>query len=173
MAICAAHHYGVPLPVLQQAVRSFEGVMRRQEVRGTVRGIPIIDDFGHHPTAIAQTLQALRHQYPGRRLWALFEPRSNTTRRAVFQDSLPAALGLADGVILSQVARLEQLPPENRLDPQRVVSTIAAQGKPAYYEPGPEEIVARLKPLVREEDLIVVFSNGGFGNIHQRLLAEL
>jgi UDP-N-acetylmuramate: L-alanyl-gamma-D-glutamyl-meso-diaminopimelate ligase len=173
MAICAAHHYGVPLPVIQQAVASFEGVQRRQEVRGTVRGITILDDFGHHPTAIAQTLQALRHQYPGQRLWALFEPRSNTTRRAVFQNSLPAALALADGVLLSQVARLDQLPEENRLNPERVVADIAAQGKPAFYEPNVDRILQRLRPLAREGDLVVVFSNGGFDNIHERLLKEL
>jgi UDP-N-acetylmuramate: L-alanyl-gamma-D-glutamyl-meso-diaminopimelate ligase len=173
MAICAAHHYGVPLPTIQQAVASFEGVQRRQEVRGSVRGITVLDDFGHHPTAIAQTLQALRHQYPGQRIWALFEPRSNTTRRAVFQKSLPAALALADGVLLSQVARLDQLPEENRLNPEQVVADIVAQGKPAFYEPNVGRILQRLQPLAREGDLVVVFSNGGFDNIHERLLREL
>ena len=83
------------------AVAKFEGVKRRQEVRGEVRGVTIIDDFGHHPTAMRETLQGLRHRYPRRRLWALFEPRSNTTRRAVFQKELPAALALADGVLLT------------------------------------------------------------------------
>ncbi len=173
MAISAAHFYGVPLPVIQKAVASFEGVQRRQEVRGTVRGITVLDDFGHHPTAIAQTLQAMRHQYPGRKLWALFEPRSNTTRRAVFQNTLPEALAFADGAILSQVARLEQLPEENRLNPERVVQEIAAQGKPAFYEPDVDRIIARLRPLVTEGDIVVVFSNGGFDNIHDRLLKEL
>ncbi len=173
MAISAAHFYGVPLGAIQSAVAAFEGVMRRQEVRGEVRGITIIDDFGHHPTAIGQTLRGMRHQYAGRRLWALFEPRSNTTRRACFQDSLPAALGEADGVILAQVARLDQLPEENRLDPQRVVDDIAANGKPAFYEPGVSEIIARLRGLAEPGDVVVIFSNGGFGNIHERLLAEL
>lgn len=173
MAICAAHHYGVPLPEIQKAVASFEGVQRRQEISGQTRGITIIDDFGHHPTAIAQTLQAMRHQYPGKRLWAIFEPRSNTTRRAVFQNSLPEALAHADGVVLSQVARLDQLPEENRLNPERVVAEIAAKGKPAFYENDVSGIIARIKPLVAENDIIVVFSNGGFDNIHQRLLAEL
>ncbi len=173
MAISAAHFYGVPLAVIQTAVAAFEGVMRRQEVRGEVRGITIIDDFGHHPTAIGQTLRGMRHQYPGRRLWALFEPRSNTTRRACFQDTLPAALACADGVILAQVARLDQLPEANRLDPQRVVADIAATGRPAYYEPGVSEIIARLRTLAEPRDVIVIFSNGGFGNIHERLLHEL
>src|SRR5204862_897719 len=135
------------------AVAAFGGVRRRQEVRGTVRGITVIDDFGHHPTAIRETLRGLRHQYPHRRLWALFEPRSNTTRRAVFQQELPAALGEADGVILAQVARLDQLPENDRLDPQKVVDAIEALGTPAFYEPGVSEIIARLCPILREGDV--------------------
>ena len=173
MAVSAAHFYGVPLPAIVEALAKFEGVKRRQEVRGTVRGITVIDDFGHHPTAIRETLRGLRHQYPGRRLWALFEPRSNTTRRAIFQDALPAALAEADGVILAGVARMEQLQPEERLNPEKVVADIAAKGRLAFYEPGVDAIIARLRPLVKEKDVIVVLSNGGFGDIHKRLLAEL
>jgi UDP-N-acetylmuramate: L-alanyl-gamma-D-glutamyl-meso-diaminopimelate ligase len=173
MAICAAHFYGVPLEVIGQALAKFEGVKRRQEIRGSVRGITVIDDFGHHPTAIRETLRGLRHQFPGRRLWALFEPRSNTTRRAVFQHDLPQALAEADGVILAQVARMDQLPPDERLDPEQVVADIAASGRPAFYEPGVSEIIARLKPQVREGDVVVILSNGGFGGIHERLLKEL
>jgi UDP-N-acetylmuramate: L-alanyl-gamma-D-glutamyl-meso-diaminopimelate ligase len=173
MAISAAHFYGVSLEEIQKAVAAFSGIKRRQEVRGEVRGITVIDDFGHHPTAIAQTLRGMRHQYPGRRLWALFEPRSNTTRRAVFQQSLPDALGEADAVILAQVARLDQLPEQDRLNPQKVVEDIAARGKQAFYEPGVDEIIARLRPLAEERDVIVIFSNGGFDGIHKRLLAEL
>jgi UDP-N-acetylmuramate: L-alanyl-gamma-D-glutamyl-meso-diaminopimelate ligase len=173
MAISAAHFYGVPLGVAAEALASFTGVKRRQEVRGTVRGITLIDDFGHHPTAIRETLRGLRHQYPGRRLWALFEPRSNTTRRAVFQHDLPRALAEADGAILAQVARMDQLAPENRLDPERVVADLAAAGRAAYYEADVDAIIARLKPLVREGDVVVILSNGGFGGIHERLLREL
>src|SRR4029450_641184 len=95
MAISAAHFYGVPLKEIAKAVAAFGGVRRRQEVRGTVRGITVIDDFGHHPTAIRETLRGLRHQYPHRRLWALFEPRSNATRGAVFDHQLPAGGGEA------------------------------------------------------------------------------
>ena len=148
-------------------------MLRRQEIRGEVRGITIIDDFGHHPTAIAQTLRGMRHQYPGRRLWAVFEPRSNTTRRAVFQHDLPRALGEADGVILAQVARLDQLPEDNRLHPEQVVSDLAATGKPAFYEPNVDAILERLRAHLQSGDVLVIFSNGGFGNIHQRLLSEL
>ncbi len=173
MAISAAHFYGVPLDAIAQAVAAFEGVKRRQEVRGEVRGITIIDDFGHHPTAIRETLRGLRHQYPGRRLWAIFEPRSNTTRRAFFQHELPAALAVADGVILAQVARLDQLAADDRLDPAHVIADIAATGRPAFYEPGVDAIIARLRPLAAERDVIVILSNGGFGDIHERLLREL
>jgi UDP-N-acetylmuramate: L-alanyl-gamma-D-glutamyl-meso-diaminopimelate ligase len=173
MAISAAHFYGVPLDKIAEAIASFQGIKRRQEVRGTVHGITILDDFGHHPTAIRETLRGLRHQYAGRRLWALFEPRSNTTRRAVFQHDLPKALAEADGVILSQVARMDQLKPDDRLDPERVIEDIAATGRPAFYEPGVDEIIERLKPLVKEGDVVVILSNGGFGGIHERLLKEL
>jgi UDP-N-acetylmuramate: L-alanyl-gamma-D-glutamyl-meso-diaminopimelate ligase len=173
MAIRAARFYGVPPEIIRDAVARFEGVRRRQEVRGTAGGITIIDDFGHHPTAIEQTLRALRHQYPGKRIWAVFEPRSNTTRRAVFQDSLPRALAEADGVVLSQVARLDQLPEDNRLDPEAVVHDIQSHGKPAFYEAGVPQIIERLKSLVQTGDVVSVFSNGGFDNIHQKLLDSL
>ena len=173
MAVSAARFYGIPFPAIQQALASFEGVLRRQEVRGEVRGIKVIDDFGHHPTAIRQTLAGLRHQYPGARLWAIFEPRTNTTRRAVFQHQLPAAFEQADGVVFAKVARLEQIPVDERLNPEQVIADIAATGKPAFYEPGVSQIIDRLKPLVKSGDVIVVFSNGGFDGIHARLLAEL
>ena len=107
------------------------------------------------------------------RLWAIFEPRSNTTRRSVFQHQLPSAFVQADGVIFAKVARLEQIPEAERLNPERVIADIAATGKPAYYEPGVSEIIARLKPLAQSGDIIVVFSNGGFDGIHARLLKEL
>src|SRR3984893_3497233 len=113
MAAAAARFYRVPDAKIQAALKTFAGVARRLEVRGEARGVIVIDDFAHHPTAIAQTLQGLRHRYPGHRLWAIFEPRSNTTRRAVFQQQLPDALKLADGVVMAQVARLEQIPEED------------------------------------------------------------
>jgi UDP-N-acetylmuramate: L-alanyl-gamma-D-glutamyl-meso-diaminopimelate ligase len=156
MAISAAQFYGVPLEVIKEAVATFEGVMRRQELRGEVNGIKVVDDFGHHPTAIKQAIAGLRHQYPGARLWAIFEPRSNTTRRAVFQHQLPQAFAEADGVLFSQVARLEQIPENERLNPEKVIADIAAAGKPAFYEPDVSGIIARLRPLAREGDVIAV-----------------
>lgn len=173
MAAAAAHFYGVAPADIQKALVKFQGIKRRQEVRGEVRGVKVIDDFGHHPTAIAATLRALRERYPKSRLWAVFEPRSNTTRRAVFQNELPAAFADADGVFFAQVSRLEQLPESDRLNPERVIREIASTGKPAFYFPTAAEIVAHLVPLTREGDIIVVFSNGGFDGIHERLLAAL
>jgi UDP-N-acetylmuramate: L-alanyl-gamma-D-glutamyl-meso-diaminopimelate ligase len=173
MAVAAAHFYQIPLETIQKAVGLFEGVRRRQEVRGEVQGITVIDDFGHHPTAIQETLRGLRQKYPGRRLWALFEPRSNTTRRAVFQQSLPEALAEADGVLVAQVAKLEQIPPEQRLNPEKVVADIAARNRLAFYEPDADAIVQRLLAHVKSGDVITVFSNGGFGGIHAKLLDAL
>jgi UDP-N-acetylmuramate: L-alanyl-gamma-D-glutamyl-meso-diaminopimelate ligase len=173
MAVSVALAYGLPLQEIRSALVSFNGVARRQELRGEVNGIKVIDDFGHHPTAIRETLFALRHRYPGHKIWAIFEPRSNTTRRAIFQSALPQALKLADSVILAGVARLDQLPPHDRLDPQRVVQSIQESGIPAFYEPQVDDILHRVKPLAKPGDIIVVFSNGGFEGIHHRLLTEL
>lgn len=173
MAASAARFYRVPKAKIDQALASFLGIARRQEIRGKARGVTVIDDFGHHPTAIAQTLQALRHRYPGHRLWAIFEPRSNTTRRAVFQQELPDALKLADGVFISQVAKIEQIPEDDRLNPEAVISAIADAGRPAFYEENADAIVDRIVPMLQPKDVVTVFSNGGFDGIHEKLLARL
>ena len=173
MAATAARFYEVPKTKIDNALKSFSGIARRQELRGEARGVKVIDDFGHHPTAIAYTLQALRHRYRGHRIWAIFEPRTNTTRRAVFQQRLPDALKVADGVFISQVARLEQIPKEERLNPEAVVTAIAKAGRPAFYEENADAIVDRIVPMLRRQDIVAVFSNGGFDNIHKKLLKRL
>jgi UDP-N-acetylmuramate: L-alanyl-gamma-D-glutamyl-meso-diaminopimelate ligase len=173
MAATAARFYDVPSAKIRAALKSFSGIARRQEVRGEARGVKVIDDFGHHPTAIGQTLHALRQRYPGHRIWAIFEPRSNTTRRAVFQQQLPDALKVADGVFIAQVAKLEQIPQEERLNPEAVVDAIAAAGRPAFYEKNGDAIVDRIVPMLQRNDIVAVFSNGGFDNIHEKLLARL
>lgn len=173
MAVMAARFYDVPTARINSALQSFAGVARRLEVRGEVRGVKVIDDFGHHPTAVAHTLEALRHSYRGQRLWAVFEPRSNTTRRAVFQEQLPEAFKFADGVFISQVARLEQIPENERLKPEKVVAAIAKDGRRAFYERNADAIVDRIVPMLRPKDVVVVFSNGGFDNIHEKLLTRL
>ena len=173
MAATAARFYDVPKTKIDNAFKSFSGIARRQEIRGEVRGVKVIDDFAHHPTAIAHTLQALRHRYRGNRLWAVFEPRSNTTRRAVFQQQLPDALNLADGVFIAQVAKLEQIPKDERLNPEAVVDAISEAGHPAFYEQNADAIVDRIVPMLRPKDVVAIFSNGGFDNIHEKLLARL
>ena len=173
MAATAARFYEVPKTKIDNAFKSFSGIARRQEVRGEARGVKVIDDFGHHPTAIAYTLQALRHRYRGHRIWAIFEPRTNTTRRAVFQQQLPDALKVADGVFISQVAKLEQIREEERLNPEAVVTAIAKAGRPAFYEENADAIVDRIVPMLRRQDIVAVFSNGGFDNIHEKLLKRL
>src|SRR5438874_9349831 len=144
MAATAARFYDVPKTKVDNAFQSFSGIARRQEVRGEARGVKVIDDFGHHPTAIAHTMQALRHRYPGHRIWAVFEPRSNTTRRAVFQERLSDALKAADGVFISQVAKLEQIPENERLNPEAVVNAIQESGRPAFYEENADAIINRI-----------------------------
>jgi UDP-N-acetylmuramate: L-alanyl-gamma-D-glutamyl-meso-diaminopimelate ligase len=173
MAIESAKFYGVSLDVIRAALRSFKGIARRQEVRGEVNGIKVIDDFGHHPTAIAQTLTALRHRYRQHRIWAIFEPRSNTTRRAVFQHELPNALKLADGVFISEVAKLEQIPEQERLDARALMREITKAKMPAFYEKDANAIVARIVPLLKRNDVVAIFSNGGFDDIHEKLLTRL
>jgi len=173
MAAAAARFYDVPKTKIDNALKTFQGVARRQEIRGEAGGVKVIDDFGHHPTAIAQTLEALRHRFHDHRLWAIFEPRSNTTRRAVFQHELPDALKHADGVFISQVARLEQIPEAERLHPEEVVKEISKDCRPAFYEKNADAIVDRIVPLLKKEDIVVVFSNGSFDNIHEKLLQKL
>src|SRR5437773_4227980 len=173
MAATAARFYDVPKTKVDNAFKRFSGIARRQEVRGEARGVKVIDDFGHHPTANAQTLQALRQRYRGHRLWAVFEPRSNTTRRSVVQKELLEALKLADGVFIAQVARLEQIPEAERLHPEEIVKEISEDGRPAFYEKNADAIVDRIVPLLKERDIVAVFSNGRFDKIHEKLLKKL
>lgn len=174
VAICAARQAGLMPDGIRAALNTFEGVKRRQEVRGeTARGITVIDDFAHHPTAIREAIAGLRRKYEGRRLWALFEPRSNTTRRNVFQKELPQALALADAVCVSAVPNPERFKPEERLDPEQVMANIRAKEIPAFYEPDADAIVETLKVEAQDGDVLVVFSNGGFDGIHDKLLGAL
>jgi UDP-N-acetylmuramate: L-alanyl-gamma-D-glutamyl-meso-diaminopimelate ligase len=168
-----ARHCGLTPVQIQAGFSSFNGVQRRMTVRGEVRGVAVVDDFGHHPTAIRETLRALRVRFPSRRLWAIFEPRSNTTRRNVFQSELVDALERADLVVVAEVARLEQLPPEERLNPEKLMQDLRLTGKPAAYLPTVDSILDHVLAGVKDGDVVCVFSNGGFGNIHERLLGRL
>jgi UDP-N-acetylmuramate: L-alanyl-gamma-D-glutamyl-meso-diaminopimelate ligase len=158
---------------IQSAFDTFKGIRRRMEVRGIAGGVTVIDDFGHHPTAIRETLKALRLKYPREKIRAVFEPRSNTTRRNVFQNELAASFADADVVIVSEVARLEQLAPEERLNPEKLMQDLKAAGRDAIYLPDADAIVAHLSKTAAGGDVVVVFSNGGFGGIHAKLLQQL
>ena len=171
--IACAKHFNLKNHQIQDAFATFKGVRRRLEIRGIAGGVTVIDDFGHHPTAIRETLRALRIKYPGQRIHAVFEPRTNTTRRNVFQADLAGAFADADTVALSQVARLELLDPAERLDPERLMLDLQSRGKPAAYLPDADRIVEHLAGQARGGDVICVFSNGGFGNIHAKLLERL
>jgi UDP-N-acetylmuramate: L-alanyl-gamma-D-glutamyl-meso-diaminopimelate ligase len=171
--VACARHCGLDDAQIQSAFDTFQGIRRRMEIRGTVREITVIDDFGHHPTAVRETLRALQSRFPGRRLWAIFEPRSNTTRRKVFQEALVEAFSGADQVVIAQVARLELLPESQRLDPERLIREIRSTGAGAEYLPDVDSIVEHVGRLAQPGDVVCVFSNGGFGNIHTKLLERL
>lgn len=174
MAVAAAVHGGVSLDaIVEEGLPRFQGVRRRGEVRAEVGGVTIVDDFGHHPTAIRETLRSLRLRFPKRRIWAIFEPRSNTTRRAVFQEVLPESLSVADGIFIADVARKDQLPEADRLDPRRIIEDLRRQGKIAFFEQDATAIANHIATLVRQGDVLVVFSNGGFDGIQEKLAAAL
>jgi UDP-N-acetylmuramate: L-alanyl-gamma-D-glutamyl-meso-diaminopimelate ligase len=171
--IGAAKHCGLSNKQIQSAFDTFKGIKRRMEVKGIAGGVTVIDDFGHHPTAIRETLRALRIRYAREKIWAVFEPRSNTTRRNYFQTELAESFADADAVVVAEVARLEQLAADERLNPEKLMQDLKAAGKNAAYLPDADAIVAHLARNADGGDVVVVFSNGGFGGIHAKLLAQL
>ncbi len=168
-AAALAAGQGVPAAAIVQALATFKSVKRRLEIRAEVRGITIIDDFAHHPTAIRETLRALRQAYPGRRLLAVLEPRSNTLRRNVFEAALVHSLALADVVVLANVFKSESIPETERLHPKAVVAQLNQQGVPAALWPDAAAIVRELAPQLRSGDVVAILSNGGFGGIYTLL----
>ena len=171
--VAVARHCGLSEIQIQSAFETFQGIRRRMEVRGEVNGITVIDDFAHHPTAIAETLKAARVRFPKRRVWAIFEPRSNTTRRAVFQDDLAGALSGADSVVVAAVARLDQLPEGDRLNPDALIESIKSGGTEAAYLPDADAIATHVVATAKPGDVICVLSNGGFGGVLEKLLVGL
>jgi UDP-N-acetylmuramate: L-alanyl-gamma-D-glutamyl-meso-diaminopimelate ligase len=168
-AAALAAGQGVPVEAIEAAIASFKSVKRRLEVRAEVAGVTIIDDFAHHPTAIRETLRALRGAYSGRRLWAVLEPRSNTLRRNVFERELVESLSLADEVVLAGVFKSDAIPVLERLEPSHVVEALAARGVPAVLCADADAIVSNIVPRVRHGDVIAILSNGGFGGIYEKL----
>ena len=172
-AAAMAAGYAVPVDKIAEALRTFESVKRRLEVRAELNGVTIIDDFAHHPTAIAQTLQALRTRYNGRRLWAVLEPRSNTLRRNVFQNELVNALSLADQIVIAAIFKPEAVPENERLNPDAVVERLNRSGRPARLLANADEIVASIAPELEPGDVVGILSNGGFGGIYEKLPARI
>ncbi|HEV7743972.1 MAG TPA: UDP-N-acetylmuramate:L-alanyl-gamma-D-glutamyl-meso-diaminopimelate ligase [Pyrinomonadaceae bacterium] len=172
--IIAADNWGLSAPVIGNALRSFKNVRRRAEIRGEERGVTVIDDFAHHPTAVRETLRGLRNRYQERRLVAVFEPRSWSSRLAVFQDDYANAFAAADYVVIANVFDSQKVSEKGRsLDTEKLIVDVSSDGKPAVALPDADAIIAHLLPQLREGDVVAIMSNGGFGGIHEKLLVAL
>src|SRR5262245_13065929 len=171
-AIAVGSHLGIPAGDLADGLRTFKGIKRRLEVVGTADGVTVMDDFAHHPTAVHETLSALRSGYPSNRIWAVFEPRSASSCRRVFQDDFARAFGAADEVIVAAVFR-SSLPDSERLSAEQLVEDLRARNQRARYIAAVDDIVGTVVDEHRRGDIVVLMSNGGFGGIHQKLLKAL
>jgi UDP-N-acetylmuramate: L-alanyl-gamma-D-glutamyl-meso-diaminopimelate ligase len=171
--IAASVHYGISLAQIQTAFETFRSVKRRLEHIETIGGIDLYDDFAHHPTAIAATLRAVRSMYPDRRIITAFEPRSNTTRRNIFQRELAECFNDADVVYISQIARLHLLSEKKRLDPEQLVGDIRAKQKEAFYLEDAETISSHIALNIRSGDVVVILSNGSFGGMKNLLVTKI
>ncbi len=172
--IIAADAWGIPQEKIQEALRTFKSVKRRVEILGVERGVTVIDDFAHHPTAVEETLKALKQKYDGKRLIAVFEPRSWSSRLAIFQEQYEKAFAYADYVIIAGVYDTSKASELGKvLDTNELVEQINLQGKPSYSLADADEIVEHLTPEMKEGDVIAIMSNGGFGGIHDKILDVL
>jgi UDP-N-acetylmuramate: L-alanyl-gamma-D-glutamyl-meso-diaminopimelate ligase len=171
-AMAIATEAGLSLDTIREGLAAFEGVKRRLETVGTAGGVTILDDFAHHPTAVRETLAAVRAAHPGARIWAVFEPRSASSCRRVFQAAFADSFASASDVFIAQVYR-SQLPEEDRLSPERLVADLTAAGIRAQFIPEVDGIVAAIARDASDGDIVVIMSNGGFGGIHEKLLGAL
>jgi UDP-N-acetylmuramate: L-alanyl-gamma-D-glutamyl-meso-diaminopimelate ligase len=171
-ALAVGSAAGLHTDTMAEGLRQFRGVRRRLQHRGTAAGVSVYDDFAHHPTAIGETLEGVRSAHPNRRIWAIFEPRSATSCRRIFQADFAKALARADRVILPAVFR-SSLPDGERLSAEILIADLRAGGVDARYIPDVSEIVRTVAKEARSGDLVLVMSNGGFDDIHQKLLSAL
>ncbi|MBS1902077.1 MAG: UDP-N-acetylmuramate:L-alanyl-gamma-D-glutamyl-meso-diaminopimelate ligase [Bacteroidetes bacterium] len=169
----SARHHNIPYDEIAVAFSTFENVKRRLEFKGEFGGVKVYDDFAHHPTAIRETLKAFRNKYPTERIIAVFEPRSNTTRRNIFQKELAECFADANVVFISQIARLHLLSESERLNPEQVMSDLRTAGKEAYYLPDADTISTKVAEVAKGGNVVIVMSNGGFGGIHGMLKEKL
>ncbi|HKN58489.1 MAG TPA: Mur ligase family protein, partial [Gemmatimonadaceae bacterium] len=171
--IAAAESVKADRDGVREGLRTFKSVKRRMEVRGEVRGVAVIDDFAHHPTAIRETSDAVRQKYKDRRIVAVYEPRSYTAQRREFHDAYARAFGGADEIVFASLYRPDRYTKETALDLQQLVRDLAATGKGAKELKDADAIVKDLSPRLKERDVVLIMSNGGFGGIHQKLLDAL
>jgi UDP-N-acetylmuramate: L-alanyl-gamma-D-glutamyl-meso-diaminopimelate ligase len=171
-AIAVGHRVGLSPAQLAEGLKTFRGIKRRLEIVGVRRDVTVIDDFAHHPTAVNETLAALRTGYPDRRIWAVFEPRSASSCRRVFQKDFAKAFSSADEVVIAGVFR-SSLPEPERLSGEQLVDDLRKQGQNARYIPAVPDIVQAIVREHRPGDVVILMSNGGFGGIHQQLLQAL
>jgi UDP-N-acetylmuramate: L-alanyl-gamma-D-glutamyl-meso-diaminopimelate ligase len=164
---------GIMATDVQRALSEFESVKRRQEVLGTFRDVTLVDDFAHHPTAVAETLAALRGRFGKAKLWAVFEPRSNTTRRNIFQHDFAKAFDAADEIIFAAPYLVEKIPESERLHPEQIVADLKARGKKAFFLPSNDDIISLIARDAKAGDIICFMSNGGFGGIYQKTIQAL
>jgi UDP-N-acetylmuramate: L-alanyl-gamma-D-glutamyl-meso-diaminopimelate ligase len=172
-AAALAAGQGIDAASIAEALSTFRSVKRRLEVRAVAAGVTIIDDFAHHPTAIRETLKALRAAYPGQRLWAVLEPRSNTLRRNVFERELVESLSLADGIVVAAVFKQESIPEAERMHPEKVVAALVSGGHDAALFATADDIVHGLVPRLKPGDVVAILSNGGFDGIYEKLPQQL
>jgi len=172
-AIIVARDLGIPDEVIRRALSTFKSVKRRLEIRGEVNGIVVYDDFAHHPTAVQETLRAVRERHPHARVWAVFEPRSQTCRRKIFEPAFIQSFDPADVILIARVYGASHLAPAETLSPDRVAEGVRARGKRAFTFASTAEIVSFVASEARPGDHVVIMSNGGFDNIHVKLLERL
>jgi UDP-N-acetylmuramate: L-alanyl-gamma-D-glutamyl-meso-diaminopimelate ligase len=171
--IVLADFLGIPLPVLSEAIRSFGGVKRRQEIIGEKSGILVLDDFAHHPTAVKETIRAVKEKYKGRRLIAVFEPRSNSSRRNIFQEQYASSFESADMIMVPEPPMTEKIPPGERFSSKRLVKDLEKRDLTAFSFPNTDTLLKALVKETRSGDVVLIMSNGGFDDIHHGLLARI
>ncbi|HZM87006.1 MAG TPA: UDP-N-acetylmuramate:L-alanyl-gamma-D-glutamyl-meso-diaminopimelate ligase [Blastocatellia bacterium] len=171
--IAACDALGFDRAAVADALAAFKSVKRRLEVRGQVRGVTVIDDFAHHPTAVRETLQAARARYPGRRIVAIFEPRSYTAQIKLFQQQFEDALAEADEIIVARLFHPERYTADTAISPEEMLENLRARGREAHHIAEPDDIVARLAPRLTANEVVVIMSNGSFGGIHDKMLKAL
>jgi UDP-N-acetylmuramate: L-alanyl-gamma-D-glutamyl-meso-diaminopimelate ligase len=171
-AVALAYGRGVECEAIEQALATFEGVRKRMEIKGEARGVLVVEDFAHHPTAIRLTLEAARTRWPGRKIWAAMEPRSNTMRRKIFQNVLPEALMIADAVLIGAVNRAQLLGEEERLSPEQIANSLLERGRPAKAFESADEIAEYLADNAKTGDVVMVLSNGSFDGLSGKLLEK-